>query len=250
MAKSTHQTKSDTELVQRLKDLEEKIKRHDESQKKLRYISLLGIFLITSLMLVFVYRLYSYVENYDVQQVVEQVKMDTPGVLEPELDALVYDLTKDIFPVFSDHLINEFKQSMPDLRQAGLELSSALEIELRKRAEERLVESMVVSLEDSSDEIRRVFPDFSAEVLEEQLGKSMDYYIELLHDSIEDRIALVIASLEDLKNTAGTIGEAEGLEDLIPSNVGEAESGLLEGLLDLVVYEIKPEIGTELVESY
>ena len=250
MGKSTRQTKDEAELLARLEDLELQIGRNDESQKKLRYISLLGIFLITGLMLVFVFRLYSYVENYDVEQVIERVKQDAPQMLQPELDALVYDLSKDIFPVFSNHLVNEFKRSMPELKEAGIELGSTLEIELRKRAEERLIESMIVSLENSGDEIRSVFPNFSAEVLQEQLGKSMEYYVEILHDSIEDRIALVAASLEDLKNTAGAIGQTDGLEDFIPSNVGQAESGLLEGLLDLVVYEIKPEIGTELVESY
>ena len=249
MGKSTPQSKGDGELLQRLQDLEEQILSHDNSQKKLRYISLVGICLITCLMLVFVYRLYDYVGNYDIEQVVEHIKQESPRLLQPELDALVYDLSTDIFPVFSSNLFAEFKQSMPELKEAGLNLSQNLEIEIRKRAEERLLESMIVSLENSSEEIRSVFPDFSSEVLEEQIGKSIDYYVERLHDSLEDRIAMVMSSLEDLKNTAGQISKAEGMEDLLPTNIGQAESEMLEAMLDLVVYEIKPEIGIELVGS-
>ena len=248
MGKSAHASKEEAELLHRLQDLESQIKKHDESQIKLRYISLCGIGIITCLMLTFLYRIYNYVDNYDIQQVVETLRKEAPAVLEPELDALVYELSTDIFPIFSNHLIAKFRDSMPELRQSGLELASQLEGEIRKRAEERLLESLVTGLENSGDEIRNIFPEFSAEVLEEQIGRSMGYYVERLHDSIEDRLALVIASLEDLRSTAGQIGKTKGLEAELPINVGEAESDLIEALLDLVVYEIKPELGSELAE--
>ena len=249
MVKPTRSSKEEADLLQRLQGLESQIKEHDESQKKLRYYSLIGIGLITCLMLLFVYRLYNYVENYDIQKVADNLRKEAPKVLQPELDALVYELSTEVFPIFSDHLVAKYKESMPELRNAAMILGEQLEGQVRERAEERLLDSLVIGLEDSSEEIKNIFPDLSSEVLEEQIGKSMGYYVERLHDSIEDRIALVMASLEDLRSSARQISKTEGLEDLVPTNSGEAESELIEVLLDLVIYEIKPELGLELVSE-
>ena len=245
MVKPTNKKNEEVEILQRLDKLEIQLKEHDDTEKKLRFISLGGIFLILIFLGLFVFRLVNYIQNYKIQSVVEYVKADVGDYIKPELDMFVTELRSELLPIFFDNLTAEFKNSEPEIREAIEGLGNSLEIELRRLAEERLLDSIITSLENSGEEIKDIFPEFSAVNLEKQIGKSMEYYVEKLHDAIEHRVAMVAASLRDLKTTAEEIGGSEKLSQFGPQNNSDAEEQLINSLLDLIVYEIKPDIGSQ-----
>ena len=249
MGKSSSQSKRELETLEKLENLEDKIKNFNTIQKRLKFISLSGVLLTCVLMATFIYRLYDYFVHYDYKKVMDQVSVEAKAVVQPEIDMFLAELRTDLLPVFFDHLIVGFKESTPEFRESTLKLADNLGREIRVRAEERFLVSLISSIEKSGEEIEEIFPDFSSEELEKQIGKSIDFYMETLHDSLEERIALASSSLIDLKNTAEALGQSTSSDSYPPQSSSEAEEQLLEALLDLVVYQIKPEMGIELAED-
>ncbi len=239
----------ESDVLERLQRLEDEIKEHDELQKRLKTISLAGILCILFFFTLFVYRLFDYARNYEVHVLMDKLRAESVEIIRPEMNLFVRQLQAEVIPVATKQVQSGYMNALPTLKQAALDLGQKLEVSIKERAEERLVQTMVNSLEKSSEQIKIIFPDFSPESLEKQIGQSMDYYVEQLHDSLEERLAMVSASLEILKSTAGQIGKGEELKHLVPTSVGEAEAQVIEGFIDLVIYEIKPELGDEPAES-
>jgi hypothetical protein len=91
-------------------------------------------------------------------------------------------------------------------------------------------------------ELQRIFPDTSVEELQHQLEKAHGLFIEKLHEAIEDRIAMVAASLEQLKAQVREMARENIREQ---RTLEEIECLFFEDLVDLLVYELKPELGNE-----
>lgn len=241
-------SREQAELIRKLEHLERQIRQHDESQKSLRYISLTGVMLILMLFIIFIYRLVNYGMNYEYQVLLERIAADSVTIIQPEAEILVRDLRDELLPKFTKELSNEIERSLPEIRSSATALGATLSEKIKQRAEERLLETMISSLEGSEDEIKSIFPDMSAEELERQIGNSIGYYVEELHDVLEDRVAFVAASLDGLKSAVEQLEHSEGAEHFIPKTRTEAEAQLLDALLDLVVYEIRPELGDQVAK--
>ncbi len=237
--------KDEALAIERLERLEAIIREHDVLLNRAKMIQLGGIGLIFLFFTIFIFRLYSYVKDYEVEGLADTLISESYSTVQPDLDIFLRELKGDLLPAFSKQLMDEFQASMPVIKKSAIDLSADLEQKFKARAEERLLETMIRSLENSEDDIKQIFPEFTPEDLERQIGQSMGYYIDKLHDAIEERISLVSTSLIDLKDTARSIGQAEDFAELRPTSVSQAEDQLLNALLDLVIYEIKPILGDE-----
>ncbi len=249
MSDKNNQTGDEAAILRRLESLETQITRHDDLQVKLKYISLSGLFLVLFFFLLFVYRLINYVRHYEVNILIDNLRAQSMEVVKPEIELFLNDLRSDLLPTFSKQLTDEFDKQMPLLKDTTLELGHRLEEKVRLHAEERLVESMITGLESSEKEIQIIFPAFTAENLEKQIGQSMTYYVDTLHDSLEERIAYISSSIETLKSSIMELGKSDAMKDHVPTTKEQAEAQVLDSILDLVVYEIKPELGDEPVKK-
>ena len=247
MSTGENQSSDETVLLSRLEKLETKIKEHDDTQRALRWISLTGIFAVLLCFSIFVYRLYDYVTNYEYQQLVQKIGNESANIIRPELEIFLRVLKEDLIPEFSEKFSSEFNKSIPTIKSKAMDLSEKLKVEVVHRTEERLLESMIASLENSSDDIKSIFPEFTPEDLEKQIGESIGFYVEKLHEVIEERIALVAASLEGLKNSTRQLQKSEEAAGMMPQTVSQAEEQLIDSLLELIVFEIRPELGKQTI---
>ncbi len=245
MGNNESQSKEEGALLKRLQSLETKIKEHDETQKMLRWISLTGILAILTCFGIFLYRLYDYGKNYQYQVLAQKVAAESVNIIRPEAEIFIRELRDDLVPEFTKKLSSEINKSMPVIKSKALDLSEDLKVQVRKQAEERLLESMISSLENSADDIKNVFPEFTPEDLERQIGQSMGFYVERLHQVIEERLAFITSSLEGLKNSTEKLKESEQFSELMPDSVNQAEEQLIDALMEIVVYEIRTELGNQ-----
>jgi Rad3-related DNA helicase len=179
---------------------------------------------------------------------VDDLRAQSLEVVKPELEMFLTDLRTELLPTFSSQLTAEFQKRMPELKDTALELAHNLEDKIRLRAEERLIQSMIKGFETSETEIQLIFPAFTSENLEKQIGQSMDYYVDNLHDSLEERISYISSSLDALKATIREVGKSDDMKPHLPKTKEEAEEQVLDSILDLVVFEIKPALGDELAK--
>ena len=169
MSENNNNSNEEAALLARLEKLEAQIKGHDETQVKLRYISLGGIFLILFFFITFVYRIIDYARTYEYKGLAQDIVADSVSIVRPEVEMFLGEIRTNLLPNLSEKLTNEFQQRTPEIKDVFADLGDSLAKEVRKRAEQRVLETMITSLENSSEEIRNIFPEFTPEDLEKQI---------------------------------------------------------------------------------
>lgn len=240
------------ELLERLARIEDKIRNQDKLRTQQRVYSVIGVLLILLFFGVFIYRIGAQINWYrttlkdPLQRTVllNQIVADSHAqeLLAAEGQLFLSQMRSQVLPEVQAAVAAEAQRVMPDLRNAVLEMGGRLQDKTRKEIEEKLVEAMIRSFEAMEKDLQKTFPEFSEKDIEEQLTRNKDYFVAELHDMIEDRLAGLQASLESLKTIVGNLGNEVDKEGLTSDQV---EALFLDAVLELLAYELKPELGNE-----
>ena len=240
------------ELLERLGRIEDKIRNQDKLRTRQRLYSVIGVLVILIFFGVFIYRIGAQINWYrtslqdPIQRTIllKQIIEDSHAqqLLATEGQLFIAQLKSEVLPEVQSAVATQMQRVMPDLRSAVLEMGGRLQDKTRKEIEEKLVEAMIRSFEAMETDLQKTFPEFSEKDIEEQLTKNKDYFVAELHDMIEDRLAGLQASLEALKTIVGNLGKEVEKEGLSPD---QAEALFLDAILELLAYELKPELGNE-----
>ncbi len=256
MAESPPKKESEAALAGRIGQLEEKLKLIEVLRKKQRNFSLVGVLLLLSLLLLFVFRLYSHVNTTYVEPLNDETRRaaflqelarqtNAEKIVKQEVETFVKQLSEEVVPELMKQLTHEFTAARPEIEKAACDMGERLNKYILTDVQEQLAESLIQALEDLEQEIKTVLPEFSVEELQKHMDEAKALFIEKLTDLIEERIARVSASMESLKSTVTQ--RAKTGEDA-PYSLEAAQTELLEALVDLLVYELKPELGEEMAE--
>ena len=214
---------------------------------------LVGVLLLLLFLGLFVYRLSAHFNQTYVQalrddaqrrelitQLMEESK--AKSIIEEQANMFATQLWGEVLPTMQEKLTQEIVANRPRAEKMVLEMGDRLSAHMQRSIEGRLSESLTKGIENMGGELQRIFPDTSAKELQNQIEHSQGVFIEKLHEAIEDRIALVAASLEQLKAQIREMAQENIREQ---RTIEEVESLFLEDLVDLLVYELKPELGNE-----
>lgn len=236
---------SGVDLNVRLKEIQQTMKESEALRKKLRYVSLGGALAVLLLLGLFCYRLYAYATTYDTKKLRTQLLEESKPVIKAETDELIKTMQGEIVRNFVSKIKSNLKQEMPKINQEFIEMGGRLYDHSQEHVEKRLVDVLTKSFEDSEKEIQKAFPEFSTVDLHQRMEKVKPYFVEQLTHVIELRLAKVNASIDGLKSAVKRVQEAPGSEKYSKDQLSAVEDQLLDALLDLIVYEIKPELGRE-----
>jgi hypothetical protein len=274
MAASEDNKSNDAALLARLDDLEAKLAENEVLRKRFRNYSLCGVVLLLAIVGIQLLRVQSYVNSYPLVKQIDGkpdapleerlkadledrsegrevtlaylVVRDAEEVLKREQSQLERDFkNKKIVENFRDHFQAELTAAGPEFSEKGQALLDTTQKMVTEKLEQRLLDTMIASIEASGEETAKMFPELKSESeLQAKLKSRMDYFQVELHDSLEERLARVIAPMDALQGSVKHL-EKTMPEDERAATQAEAEEALIDALLDLLVYHIKPELGQE-----
>jgi ribosomal protein S7 len=247
----------DAALAARLEQLENKLRENDALRRKTRLWSLLGVLIILVLLLGFVFRLYNHLNRefvVEIQKDPEQflkafiARSDLEGAFRREAQLALTQLNEEVRDKFLKALAEELQKAMPELETKAVEMGGRLADHAEEHVQQKINDALAESLEACFDEIEKAFPDLEEKDLEKHMAKAQEHFVERLHDVIEERYAKVDASLTGLKGAVKGVRNSKGSEELGKMNQGEVAEKLLDALVDVIVYELKPDLGAQAAE--
>ena len=227
----------------RIQKIEQMLNDNEVLRKTLRKYSICGILALLFVLFIFVYRLYDYGRNYDTDALVAALQVQAEENLVPEAEALVAELQDGLVADFGEKCMIELKNEMPNIQTEVGEMGGRLFDMSQKYVEERLVETMANSFEESEKELQEIFPEFNSAELEGNLNEASAFFIEELGLVLDAKLGKVSGSVEGLKSAVTRVGETSGIKELEGMAPEAVEEMLLDAIMDLVIYEIKPELG-------
>ena len=249
--------KEEDALAQRLADVRSRIEVTEKLRKTHRNWSWLGVLLILFFLGLFVYRLYDHLDSSYVAPLNDEAQREefvkklvaesqADDVIKEEIQTLITQLTTEVIPEMQSKLGEEFVAARPEIEKAAMEAVERLQQFATENVELRLLEALTKGLEGLGDDLQTILPSFSVDQIEKQLQDSRDLFIDKLADVIEERIARVRSSVENLNDTVQKSVELAKKDKM---TLERANSEFLEALVDLLVYELKPELGDVLVKQ-
>ena len=247
----------DEALAARIEQLENKLRENDSLRRRNRLWSLGGVLIILVLLLAFVFRLYSHLNRefvVDIQKDPEHfikafvAKADLEGALRREAQLALTQLNDEVRAKFLRSLSGELQKAMPELEAKAVDMGGRLADHAKEHVEQKINDALADSLEECFAEIEKAFPDLKEKDLEKHMAKAQTQFVERLHDVIEERYAKVDANLTGLKGAVKSVRNSKGSAEMAKMNQGEVAEKLLDALVDVVVYELKPDLGAQAAE--
>jgi hypothetical protein len=256
MADDKPKTADEAALAGRVEGIEARIRAYEVFSRRAKIVQRIGMLLILGLLLLFVYRIYAHFRGYAVamrdaekrekilKEFLSQAKADE--VLRAESQALVKDIQEKVLPKLFEDVVAEFNKSRPELEQMATDMGTRLTDFVKTAVADRLREAMVQSYNDMEAEIRKSFGDMPDEQFKKDFDASRDLFIQHFMFALDERLGKVQSGLEGLKETVKTHYGKDFAADLKgEERLQRAEMVFIEALIDLIVYELKPELGDE-----
>jgi hypothetical protein len=236
---------------ERLARIQEMLEKNEALRKQRMVVSLVGMAVLLSILVLFLYRLKWLGEDMIAQSpdTAKVVWEESQPVVEAELKALSADFKDKVIPELSQSMRAAFEREMPKFESEAREMGGRLYEHSTKDVEAKLIEALGKSLEASGDELATVFPKMSAPELEASLKKSGDLFVDRSYEVIELHISRVSASIDGLKGGVKKVAESRGADQLDAQRLDWAEEEVISALTDLVVYELKPALGEQPANS-
>jgi hypothetical protein len=126
------------------------------------------------------------------------------------------------------------------------EMGSRLTDFVKTTVADRLREAMLQSYNEMEAEIRKSFGDMPEAQFKKDFDASRDIFIQHFMVALDERLGKVQTGLEGLKETVRTHYGKDFAANLSgEERARHAEMVFIESLIDLIVYELKPELGDE-----
>lgn len=245
---AAHEADSDA-LAKRLEAVERMIGENDALRRSIKLYSAGGILLIILILTMLFVQLVNHARNYDVAALGDELMESAEPVITGEIRALGHDLQSGAVEDFMDKLHSEFREEWPKIEEAAGDMGARLAKHTEEHVKLQLVEALATSFEECEADIRKIFPEFTIDELEKRLNASKDLFVEELVEVIELHLARVGASIEGIKSAVTRVASSHNVQYDAALRPGEAEQAFLDAIRDLLVYEIKPELGEAMADA-
>ncbi len=256
MADEQPKAPDETALAARVEGIEGRLRSREVLARRTRMAQRIGVLLVLSFLLLFVYRLYAHFRSYSValrdpqkreailKEFLTQAKAEP--ILRSEAQALVQDIQEKVLPKVFEDVVTEFNKSKPELEQMASAMGVRLADYVKTTVATRLKEAMAQSYSDMEAEVRKSFGEMPEEQFKKDFEASKQIFIDHFTAALDERLARIQTGLEGLRETV----KANYGKNFAPELSGEArlqraEMEFIEALIDLIVYELKPELGAE-----
>ena len=228
-----NESKADVkEEIDGLDNLKEKLVHLEGVRAKQTTVKTIGLLSIVALFLYICLSLYSSYKNFDQEEFSEQMTKEIEEVFKPRLDYLSQKSEKELIPLIRDSVTEIVNKKLPEIEKRVHQIGDKVQDSMKNR--------LASSLESLLKEIEN---DLKAEIGDETFALVLDneefehMVAEELYKQIEGSEEIVEdfrAEIEYLKNENPEVMK-------VPAE--KAEKIFLTSLLDLMKYDIDPQMG-------
>lgn len=241
-----------------LEKLEKRLVAIDELRAKTRTVTWIGAVAIILCFGILFWRLYSQYKVYDTslrdpqlrEAMIDQFLADSNAkqIVELEVKAFAKDVETEVLPAIEksagEELPKVVEKAQSELEKSLLRLAEYA----KKNTEEKVSNALLESAVALENDAKKVFPELQDKKLDAVVAKNKDYFMVEMHDRIEERLAEITPSLELLQENIANMSKE--LDKTTPNMSWDlAETTFIDSMLELLAYEMKPDIGDEPVPT-
>ena len=256
MADEQPKAPDETALAGRIEGIENRLRAYEATARRAKIVQRVGVLIVLALLVIFVYRIYAHFHGYVVsmkdaaqrEAILKEffTQAQAEPILRAEAQALVKDIQEKVLPKVFEDVVAEFNKSKPELEQMALDMGTRLTEYVKTTIADQLKAAMEKSYSDMEAEIRKSFGDMPEEQFKKDFAASRDLFIKHFTEALDVRLGKIQTGLEGLKETVKTHYGANFAPELSgEARLQRAEMEFIEALIDLIVYELKPELGAE-----
>lgn len=252
MAEESRTPLTEADVARRLDALQTQLVQADHLRRRLRTVGLLGVLLLLAVLLLFAYRLVDHALSYKrmmddetarnqfMHEFMERTQV--MNIIQAEGESFRRDIQEAI-PDFGNKLMKAFEEKMPEIQKEAGDMADRLRKFVQVRVETRLANALSKAAQDADKEVKAIIPGFDFDQLAKGLDVAKQVYTERIHEILEEKLAFVAPSFEVFRDKAHKLAEREQVNK---QTVEELQRRLIDVFIELVVYELKPELGEQL----
>ncbi|MEA2013660.1 MAG: hypothetical protein U9O87_11400 [Verrucomicrobiota bacterium] len=241
-------TESQEKLVLQLEELKTQVQQIESLRKKQASVARWGLLIILVFIIIFVGRGYKLAKNYDREILLKEILADSREAVKPEVQKFVADLKEQVLPYAKKQLAEGIQNEIPVFKEDLEGISDRLIKHTEDVMIKNLIGKIATELESGDAELKKAYSEFiDSDEFERQVKASTPYFKEKVTDMIEEKMAGLSSSVTVLQES---LNKLQGTEDFSEKELSaEAESGLIEALLEVAIYSLNPAKGKELVKK-
>lgn len=224
------------EEIARLENLKEKLIHLEKVRARQVLVKTTGLVAIGLIIFVFCLNLYSSYKNFDKEKFSAGVEKEVQEQFQPRLDYLRQQSQQEIIPLIEKTIHVTVNEKLPEI----IERLESIGEEAQRSMNDKLAHSIGLML-------KKIEADLKLEINHETLELVLDNeeFEEMVAEEVYDQIRYSEGIVRDFR------AEIEYLKnenpELVSMPIEKAEKVFLTSLLDLIKYDVDPELGRQSV---
>jgi hypothetical protein len=232
------------EISAKLDELQKLITKTSKAKKITTACSSIGIIVIIIILCAFIFSLYSFINNYNTNQLGLALQKSIPKIAETaEAKKIVNQIQTSLLPNYKKALITQIKANSDKLHKQTLattdEINSYMQNDMKKELLKSLTASMIAAEQKILTKYHKL--NLSDNRIRNILAESNTLFTQQLTANLNSKLDIATQKLYNLNNSF------EKLKKSIPENKHESiqntEHQFIEALLELLVYQMNPAKG-------
>lgn len=245
MADSPKKTSGEDELLASVSRLEADLQEIEKARKQQALIVRVGVLLILIAILLFAWNMWNFskslMKSENLDQLGQKFSRDMQDLAkEPEVRKLQETLVKQVIPDVTNQIIERFKKDIPNFRKKGEKVVANLQVYVQGYLKEELEKALAESVVQLEKELHTSYPKISVDKLAKVIKSAEATFIEQVANAVEKRIEMIYEDLDKTEKTLDKFSALDDMKKLSKKSPDEIKLGLIEGLLELGIYEINP----------
>lgn len=244
---------SSADLAARLTVVQAQLRHTQVLRQRVGMVSVIGILLLTMVLLLFFYRLVDHVLEYrriakdDAARERFVASFMREARIRETLEQDGMEFRQEIYkkvPDFGHKLLTAMEAKMPDVeRQAG-GLGERLQMRVEQRLSQRLGDAMTAAFTANAAALQSAAPNLTPEVLKAQLTVARSAYLARLHAILGEKLAYIDPSFAVLHAPGQPVDDREVVSS---QAVDELQRHLVDTMIEMLIFELKPSRGDQIL---
>lgn len=221
-----------SEEIAGLDKLKDKLIHLETVRARQTAVKTVGLLTIVAIIFVMCFSLYSSYKNFDQEKFSAEMEKELQGVFKPRLEYLSQKSSKELLPLLRKSVNDTVNKKLPEIRQR-------LE-NIGERVQDSMKNKLAASMENMLTEIEN---DLKSEIGDEsfELLLDNDEFEEMVAEEVYRQIAGSEEIVEDFRAEIEYLKNENPEVMKVPAE--KAEKIFLTSLLDLMKYDVDPEMG-------
>ncbi|MCP4177343.1 MAG: hypothetical protein GY756_06230 [bacterium] len=239
---------SDEQIIKKLDELQNVILKTSRAKKITTACSTVGIIIIIIILCFFIFSIYSFINNYNTDQLGLALQKSIPKIAETtEAKNLLDQVQKGLIPNYQKALIAEIGINSEKLQKQALATADEINSYMQNDMKAKLLKGLRLSMIAAEKKILSKYHklNLSEDRIVNILNESNALLTNELSNSLNSKLDIATQKLTNLNNSFTRLKNSlpEDKQLNANANIHIYENQFIESLLELLVYQMNPAKG-------